>query len=285
MDLWEPSRRSTSLAGFVACALALAALLLPRGVAPQSRGPFSEEEVVQALRADVPAQRIATLARQYGISFQLTPETEARLRGAGATTKLLEALRPLAPPPPPPIAGAVLIKSSPAGAQVFLNGKLKGTTDADGELELSRLSPAEYKIRLTLVGYEDFEKTINLLTGQRASIPVTLKKVDVRQPPVTKFRVTLEHKGSGELIIGNGVLQFHPDNGSGDSFESPLREITYGPYYQRSLFAPQGTLEGFYLRPRDGKDRDFRSKDTPAILELLQQWGSRSPSVRNASPQ
>lgn len=276
MDLWEPSRRSTLLAGFVACALALAAVLLPRGVAQQSRGPFSEEEVVQALRADVPAQRIATLARQYGISFQLTPETEARLRSAGATTKLLKALRPLASPSPPPIAGAVLIKSSPAGAQVLLNGELKGTTDADGELELSQLSPAEYKIRLTLVGYEDFEKTINLLTGQRASIPVTLKKIDVRQLPVTTFRVKLVKKCSGEMTIGNDKVLFRADCGGDASFEFPLSEIVQcGSHYQRSMLAPHGVLDGFYLRPRDSKDRDFRSNSTLAILQLLKQYGCR----------
>jgi hypothetical protein len=169
--------------------------------------------------------------------------------------------------------------------QGFLDGKLMGTTDSGGELEVPPLSPVQHKIRLALAGYQDFEQTKNLQAGQRDNITVTLKKYEVSQPPPAKFRVTLHHKGSGELIIGNGVLQFHPDHGSGDSFESPLSEITYGPYYQRALFAPQGTLEGFYLRPRDGKDRVFLSKSVPAILQLLQQWGSRSPSVRSASPQ
>lgn len=245
------------------------------GVAQESRGPFSEAEVIQALKGDVPAKRIATLARQYGISFQLTPETEDRLRKAGATDELLEALRPLAPPPPPPtVAGRLLIKSTPAGAQVFFDGTLEGTTDAEGELELLKLPPGEHKMRLTLAGYEDYEQTINLLAGQPASFPATLKK---SAAPVARFRVTLEHKGSGELIIGNGRLQFRADHDGGASFESPLREITYGPFLKRSLTAPHGTLDGFYLRSGDGKDRVFHSDSTHAILQLLQQSGSRSP--------
>ena len=67
--------------------LALATLVLPRSVAQQPRGPFSEDEVVQALKADVPPNRIAMLARQYGISFQLTPEIESRLRQAQRSLK------------------------------------------------------------------------------------------------------------------------------------------------------------------------------------------------------
>ena len=278
MDLREASRRRTLLGGFIACALAPATLLLPRGVAQQSRGRFSEDEVVQALRAHVPPKRITTLARQYGIAFQLTPESEARLRNAGADDELLDALRALAPAPSHPTgAGPLLIKSNPAGAQVFLDGKLAGTTDADGELELPELLPGQHKIRLTLAGYRDFEQTRDLLAGQRDSSPVTLEKYVVPPPPVAKFTVKLVKKCSGELTIGNGSVQFRPDCDAKDaSFEFPLSEITEcGSHYQRSMLAQRAILDGFYLRPRDGKDRDFRSSSTlvTAILQLLKRYG------------
>lgn len=278
MQFYTTSRR-TWLTGRIACALALATVLSPRSVAQQSRGPFSEAEVVQALKGDVPPKQVAELARQYGISFQLTAESQARLRKAGATNGLLEALRSLAPPPPlppPKVAGPLLIRTIPPAAQVFLDGRPIGMTDAKGELQLAQLLPGEHKVRLTLAGYEDYEQTTNLLAGQSASIPVTLKKSEVNLPPtpllpVKTFRVT--HKGrSGELVIGNGKLSYRAESDS-DSFESPLNEITYGPNYQRRPFATRAALDGFYLRPRDGRDRDFKSESTPAILELLQQLG------------
>jgi hypothetical protein len=278
MVLWEPSRPRTWLGG-LGCTLALATLFLPHSIAQQAPGRYSEDDIVQALKADVPPNRIAVLARQHGISFPLTPETESRLRAAGATGQLLEALRPLAPPPTPTEAGPLLIKSNPAGAQVFLDGKLAGTTGPDGELQLPQLSPGEHKIRLTRAGYQDFEETASLLAGQHASIPVTLtSKPAVPEPPVAKFRVKLVGKCSGELIIGNARAQFRPDcDDSGAPFACPLSEITYGPTYRKSLFMQHGPLDGFYLRLSDNKNRNFRSDSTEAILRLLQQWGSRRP--------
>jgi tetratricopeptide (TPR) repeat protein len=240
-----------------------------------SRGPFSEDEIAQVLKADVPPKRIAEAARQYGISFQVTPETEARLRKAGATDELLAAIRPLsAGPPRVELAGPVLVKSNPPGAQVFLDGELKGTTDDNGEFKLLELRPGAHKIRLTHAGHEDYEQTANLLAGQPANIAVTLKGRPVAPPPVRTFRVTYKHQ-AGALIIGNGRIEFRTESDGSNSFESPLNEITYGPYYQRSGSAARATLVAFYLRPRDGKDRVFRSDSTSAILQLLQQLESQ----------
>jgi hypothetical protein len=127
---------------------------------------------------------------------------------------------------------------------------------------------------LTLAGYEDYEQITSLLAGQPASISATLK------PSPRKFRVTLDLEGRhcpGELLIGNETLQFRAnDEGCGGSFESPLKDITYGPIYKRKYpLNPNVYLVGFYLRPQDGKDRDFHSDSTAAIIQLLQQLGSR----------
>lgn len=135
----------------IAALILCAALLSLRAEAQKCSKPLSKDEIINLLNSHVPATRVGDLAQQYGISFALTPETEAQLRKAGATDGLLEALRPqsCAPPPPPPtVAGRLLIKSTPAGAQVFLDGKLEGTTDAEGELELLKLPPGEYQMRI-----------------------------------------------------------------------------------------------------------------------------------------
>src|SRR5215831_8641845 len=174
MEFWVPPRRRTLPPRIVPCALALATALLPRAVAQRPREPYSEAEVVQALGAEVPPKRIVELVRQNGIAFELISETEAKLRRAGATAELLGVLRSLHSTAPR-LSGPLLIKSNPPGAQVFLDGKPVGTTNAQGELGLGPHPPGECKVRLTLTGHEDHEQTISLVAGQPVSVRVTLK--------------------------------------------------------------------------------------------------------------
>jgi formylglycine-generating enzyme required for sulfatase activity len=68
-------------------------------VAPR---PYSRESIVGLLKGEVSPKRVAVLARQRGIDFQITSEVESELRRAGATAALLATLRQLAPKPPAP---------------------------------------------------------------------------------------------------------------------------------------------------------------------------------------
>jgi hypothetical protein len=277
------------IGGMLIAGLVLCGGLFSSGAnAQKSRGPFSKDEIVDLLRSGATVARVAGLAKEFGVSFQLSPAIEAELRSAGATDELFRTLRESAPtptptppkPPPPPVLGLLLIKSNPAGAQAFLDGKPVGTTNAEGELELSQLPVGEHTVRLTLAGYEDYGQTTNLTAGQQARISATLKPMSTPspEPPSAKFRVTLELKGKhcpGELVIGDETLQFRADHDGCDSFESPLKNITYGTVAKRAFLNPNPTLVGFYLRPADGKDRSFSSDSTTAIVQLLQQLGSR----------
>jgi PEGA domain len=266
--------------GLVLCC----AFLYSRAMPQKSRGPLSKDEIIDLLKSGATPARVAGLVREFGVSFQLSPALENELKSAGATDELLRAVRESAPktPPPvptPPVAGSLLIKSTPAGAQVFLDGKLVGTTNAEGQLELLQRPLGKHVIRLTLTGYEDYEQTASLLAGQLTSVTATLEPLPPPAPApiVAKFRVTLELKAGhhpGELIISNGMLQFNADHDSSDSFESPLRDITYGARTKRLPFSSPH-LVGFYLRPRDGKDRDFGLDSASEILQLLQQLESR----------
>lgn len=53
------------------------------------------QEVTYALREGVEPKRVATLASQRGVAFELTTETENQLRGAGADSGLIRELRRL----------------------------------------------------------------------------------------------------------------------------------------------------------------------------------------------
>ncbi|MGD0008055.1 MAG: hypothetical protein ABSE93_05870 [Terriglobia bacterium] len=83
------------LVGVLSCAVNVWA----QGVSPR---PYSKEAIVGLLKGAVSPKRIAVLARQRGIDFQITPKVESELRRAGATAELLATLREVAPKPPAP---------------------------------------------------------------------------------------------------------------------------------------------------------------------------------------
>jgi len=72
------------------------ALTLLRPSAPSApRNAFNLQEVTFALREGVEPKRVATLARDRGVAFDLTQETEKQLRTAGADNLLVNELKKL----------------------------------------------------------------------------------------------------------------------------------------------------------------------------------------------
>jgi tetratricopeptide (TPR) repeat protein len=65
---------------------------MPSAPAPNA---FNLQEVTYALREGVAPKRVAALARQRGVAFDLTKETESQLRNAGADAALIKELRHL----------------------------------------------------------------------------------------------------------------------------------------------------------------------------------------------
>ncbi len=72
------------IAPLVALVLGLCAVNVQAQVARQ---PYSKEAIVGLLKGEVSPKRVAVLARQRGIDFQITPEVESQLRRAGATAE------------------------------------------------------------------------------------------------------------------------------------------------------------------------------------------------------
>ena len=73
--------------------LGLTLLRPPVAAAPPNA--FNLQEVIFALREGVEPKRVATLARERGVRFDINRETETQLRDAGADPGLLEALKKL----------------------------------------------------------------------------------------------------------------------------------------------------------------------------------------------
>lgn len=177
-----PARALRFLSFRLMVAVALCALsALQVASAQDSRKPLTEKEVINLLTSDVPPARVEGLARQFGISFQITSSTEQALRDAGATDHLIETLRQLAPraarpgAPANPLAAApsgtasaapvLWIVSSPGNAHVYVDDEPVGTTSSEGRLKLSRLRPGDHRVRVARAGYQDFEQTVSLASG------------------------------------------------------------------------------------------------------------------------
>ncbi len=86
-------RRSALLVALLVGVLSCAVNVWAQGVSPR---PYSKEAIVGLLKGEVSPKRIAMLARQRGIDFQITPKVESELRRAGATAELLATLRDVA---------------------------------------------------------------------------------------------------------------------------------------------------------------------------------------------
>jgi hypothetical protein len=71
---------------------------------------------------------------------------------------------------PTPTTGALAVTSEPPGAMVVVDGVGRGLTP----LDLNSLSPGEYRVTLSLVGYLDNAQVVTLVAGSDESLSVML---------------------------------------------------------------------------------------------------------------
>ena len=85
-----------------------------------------------------------------------------------------------APEPPPPIPvpklGGLKIDTTPAGAQVLLDGENKGTTPLN-----IQVPPGAHEIRLVLANYGDWEAQVKVVEDKVTHIPVELMPLEGKQ--------------------------------------------------------------------------------------------------------
>ncbi|MFB3920517.1 MAG: PEGA domain-containing protein [Terriglobia bacterium] len=171
------------------------ALVTSVAQAQTKRKPLTKGEVLELLENSVSQGRIEDLARQYGISFEVTTEVEGELRDAGAADELVNALRGIAPKPaeqppaaqaptsPSPAAPAppvLLVDSTPPGAEVYIDEERAGKTGPEGKLKISTLTPGEHRVRVSLAGFQDYSRNLDLPAGQTTMVAVALEAV---KPP------------------------------------------------------------------------------------------------------
>ncbi len=184
----QPAISRTRLAVWSAAIFAFLMLTLGGSRAAQNTGPLDEQKVLEMLVGGVPSARVTMLVDKWGIDFILTPDFEQRVRDAGGGSDLVAALRQASQrykDAQKPRTGGLVIKSTPGEAQVYLNDAPKGMTSPEGEIRLPDLPPGSYNLRVSLPGYQSFEKAMTVSSGEAQTVYVTLvQNFPAPAPPV-----------------------------------------------------------------------------------------------------
>ena len=274
--------------------LALSSAIGPLGVSGQTTSKaLGKNEIIDLLKGSVTSGRVEVLAKERGISFEVTHAVETQLKQAGATERLLKTLRelsvggsakttpgtaqPTSPGGGPPV---LQIEVTPGGAQVYIDDELVGSTSSQGRLKLSQLTPGQHHVRLALPGRRDYEQTVTLVAGQ--TVPITATLEEVKATPVTPpgtpgvpgtqphkpplngpqmetFCVAHDHGKGGQtycmgwLSVGRGKVEFRSTSEPSHSFSYPLTSMK--DYGPNDRYMKK--LGGFHIRIRDLKDGIF----------------------------
>lgn len=171
------THRSFAVLSVTSVALLLAAAV--QTPAAQNAKGLNEQEVVQLLEGGVPSARVSSIIDERGIVFRVNSSFEQKVRDAGGGDDVIASLRRASQrysESEAPRTGGLIIKSTPGETQVYLDDEPKGMTSPEGEIRLPDLKPRTYKLRVSLPGYQSFEKALAVEPGQPQTVYVTLSQ-------------------------------------------------------------------------------------------------------------
>ncbi len=266
-----------SLRIIFAAILLLGVALMAAGTEDQKKPqPLTEGEVIRLLLGGVAPERVEELARERGVSFEVTAAVERDLRDAGATDALLETLRHVAPkpvtpppePPPPAPAAVLIVESTPGGAQVFVDDELVARTSSEGRLRISTLAPGPHRVRLALEGYRDFEQAIDLAAGGPLTVKAALEAAQAAAPPPPKVDPTLSRRAP-KAYFGVMIQNLTPE--TAQTYKVP---DTFGALVQQ--VDPRGPAAAAGLMIGDVV-RSFKGEPLKSADELKALVGAQDP--------
>ena len=102
--------------------------------------------------------------------------------------------------PPTPTTGTINTTSYPSGAEVKLDGTLRGTTP----LELPGVSPGTHTLRVELTGFEPFISPVGVTAGSTTYVHAVLEPIP---PVITNGTLDIQSDPTGANITLDGVFQ------------------------------------------------------------------------------
>jgi formylglycine-generating enzyme required for sulfatase activity len=179
--------------------------------------------------------------------FKVTIEVEGSIQTAGGTgpTSVL-------PKPETRGTGSIKVKSTPAGAMVYVNGAQKGVTP----ITISALSPDSVGLKVVLDGYDMVEDTVKIQAGKEETMNYALAKVAVAPPtkpsietqaiplPTTTSSTRREWKdpttGMEFVWVEGGTYQMGCGSGGCVPNASPEHEVTVNGFWIGKYSVTQG---------------------------------------------
>jgi hypothetical protein len=182
-------QRATYRASITALSAAFLAFLMmtvTRTPAAQQGKPLNEQEVLELLEGGVPSSRVSAIVDDRGIDFEFTSESEQRVRDAGGADDVVAALRRASQrhaEAEKPQTGGLVVKTTPGETEIYLNDEPKGMTSPEGEIRLPDLKPGTYNLRVSLPGYQSYEKPLTIDAGAEQTVYVTLAQKSPASTP------------------------------------------------------------------------------------------------------
>jgi hypothetical protein len=246
------------------------------------REPLTEDEIIRLLQGGVSADRIQSLAQEFGISFQMTAAAERDLRDAGAPESLIQALRGIVPKPaapkpnkPEPAQPAasppiLSIESTPGGAQVFVDDELIARASAEGRLKIPALAPGKHRLRLAHDGYRDFEMPVDLGSTGTTTVVATMQAAEATplSPPKPQPATA---RPAPKAYLGVMIINLTPE--SAKTFAAP---DTSGALVEEVV--PEGPAAAAGLKPGDIV-RSFNGQALKNGEELVSRVGGEDPGT------
>lgn len=181
--------------------------LPPLAALPQTTGKrLAKQDVIDLLTGDVPNERVAVIARDRGVAFEMNAAAEKDIRAAGGSDELISTLRALAPRAPAPVRktsrtpppanpgspAVLMVQSTPGESQVYVDDEPVGSTSHEGRLKLTRIAPGGHQIRVSLAGYDEYVQSVSLSEGETTTVIATLRPPAAPPPPVSHLPQQVE---------------------------------------------------------------------------------------------
>ena len=130
-----------------------------------------------------------------------------------------------------PETGSITISSAPSGADIYLDGRYKGTTPAI----ISDVTPGAHALKLEKHGYAEWLTSVHITSGVPESITVPLAPADVSPPAIRIDKPAIIDQNN------NGLLE-----------EGEKVTITYGANDPSGVTSIKILIDGTMLESRNG---------------------------------
>ncbi|RTH04126.1 S-layer protein [Thermus scotoductus] len=161
-----------------------------RILAVASKRPLSLGEILDVERNQVRVQGAEGLARALSIVIEPIPDKD------WVTDVARYFVGRMAAPPPSPATATLVVDSRPAGAEVYLDGRMSGRTPVS-----LQVNPGRHEVELRLAGYQPYRVTVNPRPGERVQVFAQLV------PEARQGTLAVTSSPSGAEVYVEGTLR------------------------------------------------------------------------------